>query len=687
MKQAAFALPAFLVLSLFFAVPPAPAADREETPMMEEVVVTATRVSDEVRKVPANVSVITSKELEESGATTVVEALEKLESISIRSYSGNPSQAVVDLRGFGGDNPYGKTLILLDGRRLNRPDMSPINWLQIPVANVERIEVVRGGASALYGDSAVGGVIHIITKKGAGKPSGQASVILGSYGLHDERAGISGSEGRFTYALNGENQKTFGYRERSRFTARSAGMDLGYDFSEFLAASLSLSANRTDYDLPGTLTKSQMEQDRRQYQPGGAWSPAHSDNEMTEDYRNGTFRIESFLGAFGEISLDFLYGDKDISADMPAYYSNRYNDYDIRTYGFTPKYVLEKSILGRPNKFIAGMDLYRETMDVEKFANIDRIDKTDEADFTRSSLGIYARDEFSLLDSLILSAACRTERAKIEGSFTSYTNPAEGFSDQEKVHHAEAYEVGLTYLLGERSSVFARYATVYRYPFLDEQASYTGTPIEFLTDLEKEKGRSWDVGTRIFPLENLMVGLTFYRIDLEDEIKYQGTWPTGKNVNLDKTRHQGVELKTRYTLPGWFEFTGNATCQEAFFTEGPYEDRDIPLVPKWMANGALEIFLPLHFVLRPEIRYAGDAWLADDLDNNAEKLKGYTVCNLFLFYRPQMEGIRFSAFFGVENLTDEMYSTYGYDLEQWGMENTYYPAPGITIKGGVTVEF
>jgi len=680
-------LAAALLVLPFFGAAPAGAAPPDDPARMEEVVVTATRDEEEIRRIPANVSVITESDLAESGATTVVEALEKLESINIRSYSGNPSQAVVDLRGFGGDNPYGKTLILLDGRRLNRPDMASLNWLQIPVANVERIEVVRGGSSALYGDNAVGGVINIITKKGAGKPAGRASVILGSYGLHDERAGVSGSSGRFTYALNGENQRSFGYRERSKFSAKSGGLDLGYDFSEYLGASLSLSANRTKFDLPGTLTKSEMEADRRQYQPGGPWTPAHSDDEMTEDYRNASFRLESFLGDWGELYGDFLFGSKDIEANMPSQYSNQFNDYDIKTYGFTPKYVLEKTLFGHRNKFLLGLDLYRETMDVDKYGNLDRTLRTQEADFTRTSLGVYARDEFSVLDDLLLSAAYRTERAKLEGTYTDLSNPAEGFKDDQKVHHAEAWEMGLTYLLGARSNIFARFATVYRYPFLDEQASYLGTPIQFLTDLDKEKGKSYDIGTRFFPLENLMLGVTLYRIDMEDEIKYVGVWPTGKNVNLDKTRHEGVEMKIRYTLPGWIDLTGNATYERAFFTEGPYEDKDIPLVPRWLVNGEVEIFLPFDFVLRPEIRYRSDSWLADDLDNSAEKLDGYTTYNLFLFYRPRIDGLRLAAFFGVENLTDEKYATYGYDLAQWGMENTYYPAPGITLKGGLTIEF
>lgn len=139
---------------------------------MGEIVVTATRDAQEIRKTPSSVSVITEEEINDSGATTLVEVLDRIESIAFRTYSGNSSQSQIDMRGFGGDNPFGKTLILLDGRRLNRTDMASINWLQMPVNGVEKIEIVRGPGSVLYGDAAVGGVINIITKKGKGnRPS------------------------------------------------------------------------------------------------------------------------------------------------------------------------------------------------------------------------------------------------------------------------------------------------------------------------------------------------------------------------------------------------------------------------------------------------------------------------------------------------------------------------------------
>ena len=109
---------------------------------MEEVVVTATRHEESVRKVPSNVTVITAQEISESGSTSITDLLKTRANIHVRELNGNASQAIVDLRSFGGDNPYGKTLVLLDGKRMNRPDMTSINWpgnWQFPAAGVIKL--------------------------------------------------------------------------------------------------------------------------------------------------------------------------------------------------------------------------------------------------------------------------------------------------------------------------------------------------------------------------------------------------------------------------------------------------------------------------------------------------------------------------------------------------------------------
>ena len=645
---------------------------------MGEVVVTATRDTQEIRKIPANVSVITAEEIEKSGATTVVEALDKLESIQFRTSSGNSSQAYIDMRGIGGDNPYGKTLVMLDGRRLNRTDMSSINWLEIPVDTIEKIEVVRGPGSVLYGDAAIGGVINIITKKGDGAPKFNASVLMGSYGLNDERVGVTGATGKWTYAVNGENNFNFGYRERSKYSAQGGGFDMGYSANDLLNVSLGVSFNKADYQMPGALSKGIMELNPRQY--------GNPDDDGSDRYTNVNLGIKSFWGSWGQMEINFLYGKKDLQMNMVSY--SDYSDTNADTYGITPKYILTKEIFGFHNKMIVGVDYYNEPYKKNLYSDPERTLSLGTADLTRESLGYYIRDEFSILKNLILSGGYRFEQASIKGSFDA---PINSFPDTKNTYNAEAYEAGLTWLWGNKSKVFAKYATVYRIPFLDEVATFSGWPEKypFNTGLEKEKGISLEAGTEFYPLENLKIGLTIFRIDMEDEIILVGDFPNQYNINADKTRHDGAEVSLSYLWGKYAKLYGNFTYHKATYEEpvSGYQNnkKELWLVPNRMVNAGMEIYLPHNLMLRPEVSYVGDCFLSQDYDNTGEKLDSYTLINLYLSYKPSFGKLHMMAFMGVDNIADVNYSSYGLDYGIFG--NYYYPMPGRTFKGGISFEF
>ncbi|MEA2082554.1 MAG: TonB-dependent receptor plug domain-containing protein, partial [Elusimicrobiota bacterium] len=222
------------------------------------IVVTAERRNEDITKIASNIDVITSAQIENSGEDSITGILENYAGIHLRSSSGNESLANIDLRSFGGDNPFGKTLILLNGRRLNRPDMASINWLQITPDSIERIEIIRGSGSALYGDNAAGGVINIITKKGFGKKKMSASSKLGSFGEQTNSLNINSSDETSSLFLNAETRKKDGYRDRTAFASDSAGINITRSFANDLNASIDLSFNRTDFQMPGALTKAQL---------------------------------------------------------------------------------------------------------------------------------------------------------------------------------------------------------------------------------------------------------------------------------------------------------------------------------------------------------------------------------------------------------------------------------------------
>ena len=130
----------------------------------DSIVVDALRFTEDARRLPANVTVIGQDDIAKSAARTLPELLQEQVGITMKDFFGNNAAVTaVDMRGFGISGAQ-NTLILVDGRRLTDPDLTSPQWSSIPLAGVERIEIVRGAGSVLYGDGATAGVINIVTR-------------------------------------------------------------------------------------------------------------------------------------------------------------------------------------------------------------------------------------------------------------------------------------------------------------------------------------------------------------------------------------------------------------------------------------------------------------------------------------------------------------------------------------------
>ena len=146
----------------------------------------------------ADVSVIDRESIEQSGAVSVPDLLSSEgQRAGARERRVMRITGQIAMRGFG-DNAHLRTLVLVDGHRLSRPDMGGIGWQSIPVSNIDRIEVIRGGQNVLYGDRAVGGVIKITTKSGADAGT-RLGGSVGSFGTVSGYAGQGGALGDLDY--------------------------------------------------------------------------------------------------------------------------------------------------------------------------------------------------------------------------------------------------------------------------------------------------------------------------------------------------------------------------------------------------------------------------------------------------------------------------------------------------------
>jgi iron complex outermembrane receptor protein len=161
---------------------PAPAAaPKEKAEALEKIVVTATKTERNPDDVPASITVITKEDIRKQNIQTVDEAISNVPGAFNRRGKGwGDTTMSVNLRGFPADNQK-RTLVLLDGQDISNSYTNQVGWTSLPVENIERIEVIRGPFSALYGGSAMGGVINIITKT----PKKLEMVAQGGYGTYD----------------------------------------------------------------------------------------------------------------------------------------------------------------------------------------------------------------------------------------------------------------------------------------------------------------------------------------------------------------------------------------------------------------------------------------------------------------------------------------------------------------------
>src|SRR3989475_8046091 len=188
---AAFSLLCVSILTLFpsieaFAEEPAPE-------VLEEVVVTATKTPVPVSQLTSAVEVIKGEELEQKKIKTVIDALRLAQSVTVTQNGGPGTLATVGIRGAS----TSQTLVLMDGTILNSPTAGQFDFANLTTDNIERIEILRGAQSMLWGSDAMGGVINIITKKGTGAPTAGAFLEYGSFVTLREGANVSGKKGPF----------------------------------------------------------------------------------------------------------------------------------------------------------------------------------------------------------------------------------------------------------------------------------------------------------------------------------------------------------------------------------------------------------------------------------------------------------------------------------------------------------
>ena len=245
---------------------PAPGAPTAAPPQNSDVVVTADREAEPISRTGSSISVVKGETLATSNPGSLVDALRTVPGLDISESGGPGSTTNIRLRGAN----TGQTLVMIDGIRINDPTAASgdFDFAMFAPSAIERIEVLKGPQSALYGSDAMGGVVNIITKKGSGPAQFNVRSEAGSYGTAVTSGSVTGSQGPWSYAFTGGGQSSegfsrYGYRiaaieaknpnlERDGFSRLGGSARIGYDADGVRVETGILSTlTRSNYDASG----------------------------------------------------------------------------------------------------------------------------------------------------------------------------------------------------------------------------------------------------------------------------------------------------------------------------------------------------------------------------------------------------------------------------------------------------
>ncbi|MFN0159697.1 MAG: TonB-dependent receptor [Burkholderiales bacterium] len=638
------------------------------------MIVTAPRLYGTVRTTPHGVSVFTADDIRRSAATSVADVLSRAAGLNLHSFFGSDKSTRIDMRGMG-DTATSNVLIMVDGVRLNELDLSGADLSTVALSQIERIEVVRGGGSVVYGDGAVAGVVNIITKRSQPE-SARLSVELGagSYGMDDMRIHASGGSGPVALFLNMSQLDTEGFRRNGDLRSRNVSGEVrffGAGELHFLDAYLRASHHKDAYGLPGPVNAVNFAAgtDARR----GTNAP--NDRGQTEDI-TWTAGAGADLGWAGRLEVQSSFRD-------------RRNDFVI---GFSPLIALERQ---RSIIVSKRLDLQlRYDKDFRAFGGVHSLGfglNEQDGTYARYSNGRYVPDQseqrvgevraqgaFATLKlrlnaDLEVTAGMRENRFSTRMATERFTRRCVFMpfpirvctpyvytpqSERATTWHNQASEVGISWRMIPGLTGYASATRHFRNPNLDELA-------QAAVDLRPQSGRTTEAGLRYSKDRDLEVSVGVFEILNNSEIYFGADPASGLSANRNyelPTRRRGVEFEGRWQATRTVMLRANGAVIEPRFVG---VNADIPHVPRHTANAGLEWRASENTTLSGALRYVGMRFDGNDFTNRTQPpLPRYLIVDAAL--RVGIGAAELTV--GINNLTNRAYSTLGYSA-------TYYPMP------------
>lgn len=591
-------------------------AAEDAVPELETTVVTANRFESSTRETGSSITVITADEIKKRQVLTVADALRLVPGLDVLNSGGMGRMTSVYTRGAGS----GQTLVLIDMVEMNDPS-SPVaafDFANLMVDNIERIEILRGGESALYGSEAIGGVINIVTKKGKGRPRVNLNAQGGSYDTFKVQGSATGEIEDFNYSAAASETQTHGWSaadylwdnpERDWYRNTTFDGRAGYQALESLDLGVNLrynhGKNALDYMFGDPI------------RPNAPTDALHYTNTTSELYTRG-FAHFSILDNLWEQTLGIGYSD--INREYR-------NDDPTLLYDLSGNYLGSKikgdwqNIFHLHEKNILTLGLEDEEDTLEN-------DSEGIGGKSYNTQGYYLSDQFDLFDRSATTASVRYSENNRSGSKVTWS-----VTESLKLNQ-------------HGTRLKANYGTGFKVPTLYElYAPFYGNP-----DLAPETSRNWDAGLeQNFAEQNLLMSATFFSNQFNNLIQANpaNNWIAD---NINQATAEGVEALLQWNPTKDLTLRANYT-----FNSTLNKETGLPLVNRPRDKGNFE--LNYRFLENADINVVVIA-VGEKEGINDMRVPAYAIANLAGSYRIN-EYVKLFA--RIDNVFNKEYQeVYGY---------------------------
>lgn len=592
-------------LASIFSLPSLYAAELQ----VADTVVTASRTEQQLNDVIGDVSVISEEQILKAGQTSLVELLAMQAGIEVSHNGGVGKSSNVYIRGA---NPV-HTVVLLDGMRINSATSGTTSLENIPLNQIERVEILRGPASSLYGADAIGGVIQIFTKSANGKPRINATVGLGTYGTAMGSTGISGRVDNTSFSLQAGLSSTNGVSAiANKRLATYNPDDDGYD-NRNLSFKLAQHFNeRHEIGISGYLSEG------TNYYDGGALTPLNNPRNR------------------------FNYYSRQRQTLVDVYSKNRFTDNWLSTLRIGQSQDDSTAYSPNTTHTRKTKSVY-ETVQTQYLWQNDIVTKV-AGTFT---LGTERREQ--KIDStstyVVDSRDIQSGFAGWQGKFGAHSVQVTARNDDNsQFGNKTTGGVGYAYQLTPELRARANWGTAFSAPTFNQL--YSPLALGFIgnANLKPEEANNRELGLQ-FIKDGHQLNVSYYHNRVSDLIVNTRTTPSVLTpVNISNALLRGLTLSYQGQLAG-FNILANADFQRP-------EDQDTGnlLVRRAKQNGNLGIS-----------RQWGDLQLGTEIETaahryndvaNLERMSGYTLVNLYSEYRINND---WSLNARVNNLFDRKY--------------------------------